>query len=411
MADNVQLDPGSTGAIIATDEIGTTHYQIIKLAYGALETANLVTTAAGLPTDPVNSTSRDNGTIDIAMGQGAHDAAGSAFDPVSIGGFSSAAAPTGVSADGDIVKAWFLANGAQAVNLTAAGALLPGNATDGLLVNLGTNNDVTVTSGTVALGAGTAGIGKLTANTGVDIGDVDILSVIPGTGATNLGKAVDSVVGATDSGVAALVRRRDAATAITPANADYTHLNVNNLGKLWVTGTHLEDAAHATGDVGMQALAVSAATPTATAGNAGDYQPLSVSSVDGRLFVNSILGVNTLGGSTLFSNVSSGSYVGTLTQVKSGASQIYWLHCMNLSAAVVYLQVFNLASASVALGTTVPGLQFPIATQGDTNGAGFVLAIPNGIALGVGFSFAITTTKTGATAATADTVFLNGGYA
>ena len=32
-------------------------------------------------------------------------------------------------------------------------------------------------AGTVALGAGTAGIGKLTANSGVDIGDVDVTSV------------------------------------------------------------------------------------------------------------------------------------------------------------------------------------------------------------------------------------------
>ena len=41
---------------------------------------------------------------------------------------------------------------------------------DGLLVNLGTNNDV-------SLNAGTNAIGKLSANSGVDIGDVDVTSV------------------------------------------------------------------------------------------------------------------------------------------------------------------------------------------------------------------------------------------
>jgi hypothetical protein len=36
-------------------------------------------------------------------------------------------------------------------------------------------------SGTVTLGAGTAGIGKLTANSGVDIGDVDVTSIAAGS--------------------------------------------------------------------------------------------------------------------------------------------------------------------------------------------------------------------------------------
>ena len=47
-------------------------------------------------------------------------------------------------------------------------------------------------TGSVVLAAGTVAIGKLAANDGVDIGDVDVTSIIPGTGATNLGKAEDS---------------------------------------------------------------------------------------------------------------------------------------------------------------------------------------------------------------------------
>jgi hypothetical protein len=86
-----------------------------------------------------------------------------------------------------------------------------GNATDGTLVNLGANNDVTVTSGAItetnsaaikaavetidnaisgsemqvdvvgALPAGTNAIGKLAANSGVDIGDVDVTSSVSAT--------------------------------------------------------------------------------------------------------------------------------------------------------------------------------------------------------------------------------------
>lgn len=77
----------------------------------------------------------------------------------------------------------------------------------------------------------------LASNTGVDIGDVDVTSVVPGTGATNLGKAVDSAAGATDTGVAALVVRDDALTTLTPVDGDYVPLRVTSTGALWVTLT------------------------------------------------------------------------------------------------------------------------------------------------------------------------------
>lgn len=83
-----------------------------------------------------------------------------------------------------------------------------------------------------ALPAGTNAIGKLAANSGVDIGDVDVTSVVPGTGATNLGKA--------------------------------------------------EDAAHASGDTGVMALTVRTNTAASRAGTDGDYQPL-ITDTNGRL--------------------------------------------------------------------------------------------------------------------------------
>jgi hypothetical protein len=86
-----------------------------------------------------------------------------------------------------------------------------------------------------ALPAGTNAIGKLAANTGVDIGDVDVTSIIAGTGATNLGKAVDGAAGATDTGVMALAVRDDALTALTPADNDYTQLRVTSVGRLWTS--------------------------------------------------------------------------------------------------------------------------------------------------------------------------------
>lgn len=70
-----------------------------------------------------------------------------------------------------------------------------------------------------------------------NIGDVDVLSVVPGVAATNLGKAVDDAAGGTDTGVAALVVRDDALTTLTPVDGDYVPLRVSSTGALWVTLT------------------------------------------------------------------------------------------------------------------------------------------------------------------------------
>lgn len=68
-----------------------------------------------------------------------------------------------------------------------------------------------------------------------NIGDVDVVSQIPGTGATNLGKAKDSAAGSTDTGVALLAVRDDEQAAITPVDGDYTTLTTDKFGKLKTT--------------------------------------------------------------------------------------------------------------------------------------------------------------------------------
>ena len=74
----------------------------------------------------------------------------------------------------------------------------------------------------------------LASNDGVDIGDVDVISVVPGVGATNLGKAEDAVHGDGDTGVMALAVRRDADTSLVGIDGDYAPLQVNALGALKV---------------------------------------------------------------------------------------------------------------------------------------------------------------------------------
>ena len=72
------------------------------------------------------------------------------------------------------------------------------------------------------------------ANDGVDIGDVDVTSIFPGTVATNLGKAEDAVHTTGDVGVMGLAVRRDADTTLVSADGDYSPLQVNSDGALKV---------------------------------------------------------------------------------------------------------------------------------------------------------------------------------
>jgi hypothetical protein len=101
-----------------------------------------------------------------------------------------------------------------------------------------------------ALPAGTNGIGKLTANSGVTIGAVEIAA------AQTL---------ATVTTVSTVTNVTNIATSVTPGTA------AGNLGKA-------EDAAHSSGDTGVMLLAVREATPADLSVGAtdGDYEPLEV---------------------------------------------------------------------------------------------------------------------------------------
>lgn len=135
-----------------------------------------------------------------SVGAAAHDAAVSG-NPLLVGGYASAAAPADVSGDGDAARAWYLRNGAAATVITAAGALVGGDATNGLDVDVtrlpalpaGTNNigDVDVLT-LPSLPAGTNSIGTLGANSGVDIGDVTINNAA-GAAAVNIQDGGNSI--------------------------------------------------------------------------------------------------------------------------------------------------------------------------------------------------------------------------
>lgn len=76
--------------------------------------------------------------------------------------------------------------------------------------------------------------GELPAGT-QNIGDVDVVSVVPGTGATNLGKAEDAGHTTGDTGVMILGVRNDTRGTLAGTDLDYAPLQLNSAGDLRVT--------------------------------------------------------------------------------------------------------------------------------------------------------------------------------
>jgi len=184
--------------------------------------------------------SEDTGTVAGQLqGNVAHDAA-DVGNPTAIGGYASAAAPTDVSADADRVRAWFLRNGSQTVTVTAAGALVSGDATNGL--------------------------------------DVDVTRVIPGTAATALGKAEDAVHASGDTGVMILAVRRDTVTSLVGTDGDYAPVQVDAVGNLRCV---LDSYSTLVGIQGSTAHdAVDAGNPTKLGGKVTVGVPTGVASAD-----------------------------------------------------------------------------------------------------------------------------------
>lgn len=256
----------------------------------------------------------------VVAGDVAHDAADGSGGPVKVGGVASAAAPTSVSVDGDRVNAWFLRNGAQATVVTAAGALIGGDATNGLdvdvtrvsgtvtvdgsgvtqpvshaaltelaaainassqmdvniaasnatvTVDLGANNDVTVTNATAAnLKAEVVGTGTFVTQVNGDA--LTALQLID-----NIVLVEDAAASGGESGIMPLAVRKDSAGTLASADGDFTPLQVDASGSLRVTGggggtEYTEDAAAAADPVGTSLILIRKDTPAAITSADGD---------------------------------------------------------------------------------------------------------------------------------------------
>lgn len=355
MADNITLNTGTGGAVVKTDDDGTAHWQYTKMAFGADNTQTRVTSSVGLPTDPLDRAGRDLGKVDIAMGQGAHDAAGSAIDPVAVGGYASAAAPSDVSADGDICRIWTTLKGA--VNVADAGGSLTVDGTVTANLAAGTNN----------------------------IGDVDVLSVPAplsttggGTEATalrvTLANDSTGVIGVDDNG-GALTVDNGGTFAVQESGAALTALQlIDNC-------IFVDDSGFTPGTSSVAVIGAQADDASTDSVNEGDAGALRMT-LDRKLIVSHQ--PHTLGGLTVFRTLDADE---TEEDVKTTAGQLYGYYIANLHASSFrYVKFYNATAANVTVGTTTPLLTLPIPP-----GAAAHVEFSMGIAFGTAISVAATT--------------------
>lgn len=155
MADNVTLDPGAGGATLAADDIAGTHHQRVKVQHGADGSATDVSTASPMPVD---IRSDNSGGVEVLQDTAAD---------LNCTEASAAAIKTAV----EIIDDWDESDRCKSNIIVGQAGIAAGTGVDGATVprvSLATD---------VPLPAGTNGIGKLTANSGVDIGDVDVTSL------------------------------------------------------------------------------------------------------------------------------------------------------------------------------------------------------------------------------------------
>jgi hypothetical protein len=228
LADDVLLNAGTGGDTIAADDITGVKYQRVKISLGADGAATDALGGAGAVAAGVQRTTLASDDPAVVALQLIDNAISGSEMQVDVVG----ALPAG-------------ANTIGAVNIAAAQTL------------------ATVT--TVSTVTNVATIGT---------------SVTPGTSAAHLGKAVDAVAGASDTGIALLAVRDDSLSTLTPVDGDYTHLRVSSTGALHVTGSagmtqYTEDGASAGGESLCLMGAVRRDSAASSSGTDGDYSTIN----------------------------------------------------------------------------------------------------------------------------------------
>jgi hypothetical protein len=261
-----------------------------------------------------------------------------------------------VNAHAVTVASGGIASGAIASGAVASGAIASGAIASG------------------ALAAGSIAVGAITA------------------GDTSIATTEDTARAGAEHLVKIGVSRLDTpvANANVTTDGDYTNITADNFGKVWVAGAIPEDTAHISGE----ALSVQGSrrilTLATSSGSDADWSTVN-QSAEGAAWAT--LAPTTTSGLSV-GNFTSGDSFTALTAtsqvVKGSAGLFYGYYIYNPNAAATYVMIYNVASASVTVGTTNPLLVFCIPATSAAN-----LALPYGITFDTAMAIAAATTGGG----------------
>lgn len=302
----------------------------------------------------------------ITGGGVAHDGVGTGNNPLLVGGYASAAAPTDVSADGDAVRMWLLRSGAVSAQPTFAGVL--------------------AVAGNGASGTGVQRVTLANDSTGI-IASIGT-SVTPGTSAAHLGKAEDAAHTSGDTGVMALAVRQDTQATLASATGDYVPLTSDSIGSLYTRNSNeiADDAAFTPGTSRVQPVGFTADETATDSVDEGDIGAARMTR-DRKLI--SAQYAHTAGGWTPVSTVSAAST--NATSLKGSAGQVGHVTVTNINAAMRYLKFYNKATAPT-VGTDTPVYVIPL--PGGTTGTGATIPFGAGLEFTTGIAWALTTGPT-----------------
>ena len=250
----------------------------------------------------------------------------------------------------------------------AANALVPaqGTAADGLLVNLGANNDVTVS------GVSTA------ANQTTALGYLDGLETLIGTTNTNTAAGLTSANFAAAFGTAGTADTQVLSVqGIASGTAITVSPSTGSFASDVVFGTATYTEATSTGPL---IGGVRNDTLDALANTTNEIAPLQFNSV-GAAYVQPTAG--TSGGATSAKRTS----VGTTEdehEIKGSAGTLYSATLTNTNAAARYFRCADQIATSTTPGTTTPIID--LAIPGATVGAGITFAFPVGLSFSTGLT-------------------------
>lgn len=383
MADNVILSAGTAdGVTLATDDIGGTHYQIVKISFGALDTATPASSANPLPV--VQTGTLNVGTVTTVTTVAAVTAISNAL-PAGANAIGKLAANSGVDiGDVDVTSVPADPFGANADAASATGSI-----SAKLRFIAGTGIPIT---GTVAVTQ--SGAWSLSANQSTNVAQLAGTTTDTNSGVKSAGTL--RVVLATDQPALTNKLLVTPDSVALPANQSVNCSQINGVTVLMGngnTGTGSQRVTIASDNTAFSVNAVQSGTWTVQPGNTANTTPWLAS-----------LRPGTSGGLSIFHLVSAATT--NATNLKASAGQVFGWYIYNSNAAARKVVFHNTAGTPTAGASVIFAIMIPPSSAANV----FTDA---GIAFATGIAITTVTdlTDAGSTAVALNDLIINIFYA